>query len=184
MASLITHPVVPLAVAVIAGRRVIPVPLLALGMVFSILPDLDSLTFRLGIPYGSAFGHRGFSHSIVIALVLSAMMLPLARALKAKPSAVFLFLAVSMLSHGVLDAFTNAGRGVAFFWPFSLERWFFGFRPIEASPISVRRFLSGRGLAVLRSELVWVWLPLLSAALFGYLLRRVIRAGKPPPAQQ
>jgi inner membrane protein len=27
------------------------------------------------------------------------------------------------------------------------------------SPISVRRFLSERGLRVLQSELVWVWLP-------------------------
>lgn len=67
-------------------------------------------------------------------------VVPLARALKARPFVAFSFLSVSILSHGMLDAFTrNATNGVALFWPFSAERILFSFRPIEASPISVRR---------------------------------------------
>jgi len=175
MASLITHPIVPFAAASFAGRAFVPVPLLVLGMFFPVLPDLDSIGFRLGIPYASPFGHRGFSHSILVALVFAAAMMPLARKLDAKPAVVFSFLCFSMLSHGVLDAFTDAGNGVAFLWPFSADRTFFGFRPIEASPISVGRFMSGRGLQVLRSELIWVWIP---ALLLRTLTNRLGRHAK------
>jgi len=187
MASLITHPIVPLALAVAVGRGVVSAPLLILGVVFSMLPDLDGVTFRLGIPYASPFGHRGFSHSIAVALLLAALTVPIHRALKAAPLAVFSFLAFSMVSHGVLDALTNAGKGVAFLWPFSMERIFFEFRPIEASPVSLRRFMSGRGLQVLQSELIWVWMPALAAALAGYCLRRTLRANNPiwtPPSRK
>jgi len=48
---------------------------------------------------------------------------------------------------------------VAFLAPFDDRRFFFPFRPIQVSPIGIARFFSARGLAVLRSELVWVWLP-------------------------
>jgi inner membrane protein len=179
MASLITHPAVPIVAALLVGRGIIPVPLAVLGISFSMLPDLDIIAFRLGVPYGSPFGHRGFSHSIVAALLLSTAVVPLARALKARPFVVFWFLLLSMLSHGVLDAFTrNATNGVALFWPLSAERILFSFRPIEASPISLRRFMSERGLQVLWSEMVWVWIPLLAIGLVGLLIRRQMRASK------
>ena len=84
MASLITHPVVPVVAALVVGRAVVSVPLLILGISFSMLPDLDIIGFRLRIPYGSPFGHRGFSHSIVAALLLSMAAVPFARALKAR----------------------------------------------------------------------------------------------------
>ena len=171
MASLLTHPIVPIAAVALVGRSVVPLQLLALGIVFALLPDLDSVAFRLGIPYSSPFGHRGFSHSLLVAAVLAALAVPFARALRARPIAVFAFLFLAMASHGVLDACTNAGLGVAFFWPWSTERIFFGFRPIEASPVSARRFLSARGWEVFQSELIWVWTPLLSLALLGYSLR-------------
>jgi inner membrane protein len=179
MASLITHPVVPIVAALVVGRAVVSAPLLILGICFSILPDLDIIAFRLGIPYGSPFGHRGFSHSIVAALLLSTAAVPLARTLKARPFVVFWFLSLSMLSHGILDAFTrNATNGVALFWPLSSERFLFSFRPIEASPISLQRFMSERGLQVLWSEVVWVWTPLLAIGLVGLLIRRQMRASK------
>jgi inner membrane protein len=59
-------------------------------------------------------------------------------------------------SHGLLDAMTTGGLGVAFFAPFSAERYFFPWRPILVSPIGIERFLSPRGAAVLMSELQWV----------------------------
>ena len=183
MASLISHPVVPLALAVAVGRGVISVPLLVVGMVFSMVPDLDGVTFRLGIPYGSPFGHRGFSHSIAVALLLALAAVPFSRALKAAPLAVFCFLTISMVSHGVLDALTNAGHGVPFLWPFSAERMFFDFRPIEASPVSLHRFMSGRGLQVLESELMWVWMPAFASAVVGYCFRRMLRAETREPAR-
>jgi inner membrane protein len=171
MASLLTHPIVPLTAAALVGRSVVPWPLVALGVAFAILPDADAIAFRLGIPYASPFGHRGFSHSLVIAAFFAALAVPFARAFNTRPIAVFAFLFFAMASHGVLDACTDAGLGVAFFWPWSNERIFFGFRPIEASPVSARRFLTARGWEVFQSELLWVWLPLLSVALLGYFVR-------------
>lgn len=179
MASAITHPLVPIVAALLAGRTVVTAPLLILGVAFSLLPDLDVIAFRLGVPYGSPFGHRGFSHSIVAAFLLATAAVPVARALKARPFVVFWFLSLSMLSHGILDAFTrNATNGVALFWPLSSERILFSFRPIEASPINLQRFMSGRGLQVLWSEMVWVWAPLLTIGLVGLLIRRRVRADR------
>jgi membrane-bound metal-dependent hydrolase YbcI (DUF457 family) len=40
-------------------------------------------------------------------------------------------------SHGVLDALTDGGKGVAFFSPFDTTRHFFPVRPIPVAPITV-----------------------------------------------
>ena len=74
-------------------------------------------------------------------------------------------------SHGILDAFTNGGLGVALLSPFDNGRYFFPWTPIEVSPIGVRAFFSAWGLGVLKSELLWVWLPLG----IGVLLSRTLR---------
>jgi len=78
---------------------------------------------------------------------------------------------VSTASHGLLDACTDGGLGVAFFSPFDTTRYFFAFRPIAVSPIGVR-FFSERGISVLWSELVWVWIPLLIFATAAFIIRR------------
>lgn len=62
-------------------------------------------------------------------------------------------------SHGFLDAMTDGGLGVAFFSPADNTRFFLPFTPIRVSLIGVSRFFSARGFAVLKSELVWIWLP-------------------------
>jgi len=38
----------------------------------SILPDVDSIGFHAGIPYGALWGHRGMTHSLLFAAVLAA----------------------------------------------------------------------------------------------------------------
>lgn len=163
MASLLTHPIVPLAVGLGLGRKVIPRPLLVLGCLGSLLPDLDVLAFRLGIPYAHPLGHRGFSHSLLVAaLVGLASTLLLRRRCPAGRAFLFTFLATA--SHGVLDAFTTGGLGVAFLWPWSSTRFFAPVRGIRVSPIGLSRFLGPQGLAVLLSELLWVWGP---SALLG-----------------
>jgi inner membrane protein len=40
------------------------------------------------------------------------------------------------------------------------------------SPIGLERFLSQRGVEVLRSELVWVWLPAIGLVTITALVRR------------
>jgi inner membrane protein len=82
---------------------------------------------------------------------------------------VLLFLCTA--SHGVFDAMTSGGLGVAFFAPFDETRYFFPWRPIRVSPIGFG-FFSRRGLAVLLSEIVWLWLPALFVAGVATVINR------------
>lgn len=167
MPSIITHAAVPLMLGAAAGRRCVSGRLLLAGAVAAILPDLDVTALKFGIRYQDAFGHRGATHSISFALalaVLAALAHPL---LKSTGWRSAVFVGLSVLSHPLLDMCTNGGMGVALLWPFSEHRWFFPFRPIAVSPLGVTRFMASRGVAVMTSELYWVWLPtaLLSLAL-------------------
>ncbi|MHC4365405.1 MAG: metal-dependent hydrolase, partial [Planctomycetota bacterium] len=73
---------------------------------------------------------------------------------------------VASASHGVLDALTDGGLGIALFSPFDTGRYFFPWRPLRVSPIGIDAFFRYGGLEALASDIVWVWLPLLGA-LFG-----------------
>jgi len=172
MPTVITHSAVPLAIAVGLGESVISKRLLAAGVVAAILPDLDVLAFRFGIPYAAEWGHRGFSHSLLFALIVATAGAGVAQTLLSTARKTFLFLFVVTASHGVLDAFTNGGLGIAFLWPFSAERFFAPVHPIEVSPLSLSRVFSARGAAVLWSEMFWVWLPCLMAAAIAVAWRR------------
>jgi inner membrane protein len=176
MPTLFSHPAVPLALRFGLGREAVSRELLVSGMATSILPDLDVVAFSLGIPYAAELGHRGFSHSPVFAALVTLLGACSHRALGCSFRKAFWFLFFATASHGVLDAFTNGGLGIAFFWPFSGERTFAPFQVIMVSPISVSRFLTRRGVRVLVSELFWVWLPsvLVAAALAAVRTRRTI----------
>lgn len=73
MPTILTHTAVPLALGLGAGRATISRRLLLAGMATAILPDLDVVAFRVGIPYAAAMGHRGFSHSLLLAFGLAAI---------------------------------------------------------------------------------------------------------------
>lgn len=174
MPTIFTHPVVALALAPCFGRRRLSVGIILLGMLCAIVPDLDVVGFRFGIPYGSPFGHRGFSHSLAFAVLLAASLSLLLRLVAPTVSGwrVFLFLFLCTASHGVLDALTNGGHGIAFFAPFSNQRYFFPWRPIQVSPLDISRFLSGQAWPVIISELKWVVMPSLSVAVaMGWMHR-------------
>jgi inner membrane protein len=141
------------------GRRAISRRLLVAGVVLSVVPDLDVLAFRFGVPYSAELGHRGFSHSLLVAGFCALLVAWALRKYREGFGRSFVFLFVAMASHGILDAFTNGGLGVEFFWPFSAERFFAPVRVIAVSPLGVSRIWSQHGLSVLVSELLWVWLP-------------------------
>lgn len=174
MPTVFSHAAVPLALGLGLGRAAIPRRLLLAGVAAAVLPDLDVVTFRFGIPYSADLGHRGFSHSLVFAVLVGVVGAAGHRLLGAGFARAFLFLFLATASHGVLDAFTNGGLGVAFLWPWSGERFWApdALRVVEASPISVSRFLSGRGLTVLGSELRWIWPPAVAIGLILIGLRR------------
>jgi inner membrane protein len=74
-------------------------------------------------------------------------------------------------SHGLLDAMTNGGLGPASFAPFDNHRYFLPWTPIRVSPIGIGRFFTGRGSAVLRSELLFIWVPAGVLVVSAFLLR-------------
>ncbi|HEU5251597.1 MAG TPA: metal-dependent hydrolase [Thermoanaerobaculia bacterium] len=177
MASVLSHPAVPLALGLALGPDRVPPALVVLGCVASILPDVDSLGFAAGVPYGHPLGHRSVTHSLSFAAVVAALVIPYARRLGVSPSLALGFLLVSIASHGVLDAMTSGGLGVAFLSPFSNERYFLPWRVILVSPIGIGPFLSRQGLQVLKSEAVWIWGPSALFAALGVVMRRFARFG-------
>ncbi|MET3135107.1 inner membrane protein [Oxalobacteraceae bacterium GrIS 1.11] len=172
MPTILTHAAVPLALGIGLGGRLVSRRLLLAGVLAAMLPDLDVLAFRLHVAYSDTLGHRGATHSMAFALLVALMGLIFARQLRSDRSGAFIFLAVSALSHGLLDMFTNGGLGVALWWPLSAERLFAPWRVIEVSPLSVQRLLGGRGLEVMRSELLWVWLPAMAVCGALFFMRR------------
>lgn len=170
MPTILSHPAVPLAIGFGLGARAIPPRLLAAGVVASMLPDIDVVGFAYHVPYGSALGHRGFAHSPAFAAVIALLAAAAARAFAVDRLKAFWFIFIATASHGLLDAFTNGGLGVAFLWPLSDARMFAPVRVIEVSPIGLTRLLSGRGLTVLYSESLWVWAP---CVLLGATLARL-----------
>jgi len=161
MPTIITHGFVAAALGKSFSSGRIPARFWVLSVFCSVLPDADVIAFRFGIPYEDMLGHRGLSHSLVFAIVLS-LLVAFAAFLRIPNGwsrfLLFVYFFVVTASHGILDAMTDGGLGVAFFAPFDDTRYFFPFQPIKVSPLG-RNFFSARGLDVILSELLWVWLP-------------------------
>ncbi len=149
--------------------------LLVAGMVASVLPDADAIGFHLGIPYGHMMGHRGFTHSITFAFCVALIALLAARWLRSGRIRAFIVVFVAAMSHALLDMLTNGGLGIALLSPFSNERFFFPWRPIAVSPLSLERFMGSRGWFVMRSEFTWVWLPCMGIGILGLFLGKRIQ---------
>jgi inner membrane protein len=173
MASAFTHAAVALALGTAVRRPGPPASFWLLGAVCAALPDADALGFWMGVPYESAFGHRGFTHSLFFAGLLATLVANrgLAERWSLARSHLWMFVFLATASHGVLDAMTTGGGGVAFLAPFDADRHSFPWRPILVSPMSIRRFFTARGVAVLETELRWVWLPAAAFALGMIALR-------------
>jgi inner membrane protein len=175
MASLFSHAVAAAGIGVCFFGTRAPKRVYLTGALLAVLRDLDVVGFAFGIHYADFWGHRGFTHSFVFAAFLAAVAAVLFFREGAPPCSrvllwSYFFLAAA--SHGLLDALTNGGLGVAFFSPFDTHRYFLPWQPIAVSPIGVTRFFTSRGLAVLRSELLYIWLPTLIVAALAIRLHR------------
>ncbi len=176
MASLPTHAFTAAVLCRCFFPVRVPSGLIWLAVLLAVLPDADVIAFALGIPYQDPFGHRGFTHSLAFAVLAAGLTAragfrsPLGSEQRVRIVAC-LFLACA--SHGLLDALTDGGLGVAFFWPLDNTRYFFPVTPLRVSPIGLRAFFSPWGAAVLLSEFLWVWIPGLAVlALTLYYRRR------------
>jgi len=97
------------------------------GALCAAVPDLDVAGLWLGVPWGHVLGHRGITHSLPFAAALAAVVVVAAfRAVAWDGRRLRLGLALfaATASHGVLDAMTSGGSGVAFFAPFDDARYF------------------------------------------------------------
>jgi inner membrane protein len=177
--TLIGHAAAALALGVACESERWPRRAYLAGAVCSILPDLDVIGLRLGIPYGSLLGHRGLSHSLLAAGILGLLALSLAFRRKDWTVALGAYLILATASHGLLDGLTSGGRGVAFFAPFDGARHFLPWRPIRVSPLTLH---SARLWAVLASEMRWILAP---AVVFSLLAlgakRRYVTCRSPLP---
>jgi len=175
MASAFGH-----AIVAIALGTTWPAPLRSwkfwlLGIACAILPDADVLAYAFDIPYEDFWGHRGFTHSLLFALLLGVFITFLfyrSHFLSLRGLGYIVFFFLCGTSHSILDAMTTGGLGVAFFSPWDDTRYFFPWRPIKVSPIGVSQFFSEWGAKVMMSELIWIGIPSTIYMILIVVLRR------------
>ena len=179
MPTIISHGIAALALGKgLTGER-LPLRFWVACAACAMLPDIDVVGFRFGVQYEDLLGHRGITHSLCFALLTGlAVVILLFRdtpPLSQRWIRLVVFFFLFTASHGLLDALTNGGLGVAFFAPFSNARYFFPWRPLEVSPIGLRHFSAGRAGEVILSEMIWIWIPAAVLVAIGWLLRRRAR---------
>ena len=107
-----------------------------------LFPILMSLDFISASDTVTSWGHRGFTHSIIFAALIATIAVGAAFR-RALPSisrfSVWMYFFLATASHGLLDAMTDGGLGVAFFAPFDNRRYFLPWTPIRVSPIGITR---------------------------------------------
>jgi inner membrane protein len=172
MPTVMSHAVVGLALGTLSSFPRRGRAFWVMSAVLPVLPDLDVFGRAFGIAFYSMWGHRGMSHSFAGAALIGVVAaLLLHRRLGARRTPLAVYFAAITASHGVLDALTDGGPGVAFFAPFDATRYFFPWRPIPVSPLA-SNFFSEWGWRVFTAELALLWLP---AALVMLLARGVRR---------
>lgn len=181
MPTIFTHALVGYVATKTCFRKPREPDLWALAAFSSLLPDMDSIGMGLGIDYADFWGHRGFMHSILFAFIWG--MAATTFVFRGKEFntrgwwAMAVFLSLITASHGLLDALTDGGLGIAFFSPFDTERYFLPWQVIRVSQMGYG-FFSESGLVTMQSELMWIWLPTLSfyaTLLISRDLRRRVR---------
>jgi inner membrane protein len=178
MPTAFTHALVGGALAQAAPSGPARWKVIALMAGMAVVPDLDVIAFGLGIPYEHVLGHRGFFHSLTFAALtsLAACLLLFRDPVRFSGKWWLLFGMVTLAgaSHGLLDTLTDAGLGIGLFIPFENSRYFMPFRPVETSSVDPVSFFTGRPWEILRSEIIWIWLPVIGFSVL-YQLGRLVR---------
>jgi len=176
MPSIMSHAVVASSLgAAGAPDRPMPARYWVALAILAAAPDADVIAFWLNVDRGNILSHRGLTHSLPFAAIAAALAVRVLfrdREWHSSWPRLWVLYFAGMASHGVLDALTNGGQGIAFFAPLSAARWHFPWQPILVSPIGVGAFLSQYGFQVLLNEMLWLWLPSLLVATTVRLARR------------
>jgi inner membrane protein len=190
MPTIFSHAVVGTALGQWYSSSRLPMRFWLLTAFCAMAPDLDVIGFAFGVRYDDLLGHRGITHSLSFAVAAGFVA---ARVCLRSPAsnlrhrslevgrwplgAAWLFFSLVTASHGLLDAMTDGGRGIALLAPFHNDRYFFPWRPILVSPIGVG-FFSVRGLTVLANEARWIVLPSAIIALIARAVRKPARQAR------
>ncbi len=176
MPTLISHSIVGLAAGKILTIKKQPFKFWLFSIICPLLPDVDVVGFFWGIPYDHFLGHRGFFHSLLFAFIISNFVVNVffreEKTLSKKWVLFILYFFLITSTHGVLDAFTSGGLGIALLAPFDNTRYFFPNTPIAVSPLGIKAFFSDRGLRVIMSEFTWIWAPVIFLIVFGQVIKK------------
>ena len=176
MPSIVAHAVAGAAVATaVFSPRPVPCRVWITAAVVAAVPDVDAI----GRPFGNLAiealvgGHRGFMHSVLFAVLLSAVVVggffrtPQWTGLHRRLWTAF---ALAIASHGVLDAISAIGNGVTFWAPVSWAHYEFPWQPLgEIGPGPRGR---ERALDMVANEFLWVGLPALIVVAIARFTRR------------
>lgn len=184
MSSLFTHAMYGFTIGVLFERHPDLKPTRKIGgvalcgLVAGVAPDLDVIPMLAGVPYGSFFGHRGFFHSPFFYLFFApflAYLTTLWSGIKERRGRALVLLTLcyflALMSHSILDALTDGGRGIMLYFPSDSMRHFFSWQPIAVSPLGLQAFVSERGLEVIKSEAYFFVPALLLVILWRIVLR-------------
>jgi inner membrane protein len=180
MATIYTHAAVGVGLGYAFARKRLPPLFWALAALLPVVPDFDVFS---NASYGAMLGHRGFTHSLCFALAVGLVVSALTfRYFRVNFWDLLGFFFVVTASHGILDAFTNGGYGIPFFWPFDQHR-FGPWGPIQVQDIGFQ-FPDPWTSRSVRTELLYVWLPMAVAigAIAAY--RRYRRLLTPAASQE
>lgn len=124
----------------VAGRK-IGAKAALLGAIGGTIPDLDVFLRFFYDPLDGALVHRGFSHSLLFAILAGFILMFVSLSLSKKEYAArmwFWLWFLSIVTHPLLDIFTN--YGTQFFWPFDWRLTFntvFVIDPLYTIPFMV-----------------------------------------------
>jgi inner membrane protein len=176
MATAFTHAFIALAAGRACYPRQVPGRFWFLAPICSAIPDADVGLHSYGVQYQDLWGHRGMTHSLAFALILSLIVVvwffrDTTPRLSRQWWGLLSFFFVLTASHGFIDAFTDGGLGIAFFAPFSDARYFMPWRPIPVSHFGIQNVFTPYGAHVLVRELILVCLPVAVLAVLVYLVQ-------------
>jgi len=169
MPSLFGHAVAGLAITETFRRAKLPRRIWALAPLCAVAPDLDWFASFLAFHKNHILNHRGVAHSLFGALLIAAAVWLIGLRREQRSGQAWLCLTLAALSHGLMDACTSGGVGVALFMPISDSRWACLWQPIQVAPLPLGREDLYRFLLSLRTEAFWIGLPALTLTLCSRL---------------